>query len=129
MISASDINTLRSIACAGADYGTVKRLLEERGWKIDEDNTDLGFLRVFIPDAADKCYRLIIGYRDPDWPPYSLITFWLFPDSKEQLPAFDSAFRTAAETLARYLGAPAMTGKRQPSFRTWSYAYQRWSLP
>jgi hypothetical protein len=129
MISTEDIDTLRSIARAGDDYGTIKRLLAERQWHIDEDDVDLGFLRVFIPDAADGRYRLILGYRDPDRPPYFLLTFSLFPDSEEHLAAFNSAFRSAAETLTRYLGAPTASGDHRLSFRTWSYAYRRWSLP
>src|SRR5262249_44733954 len=97
--------------------------------EIDEDNTDLGFLRIFILDAADQYYRLIIGYRDPDHPPYSLLSFYVFPDSEEHLVAFNSAFHSTAEAIARYLGAPTLRGDRRLSFRTWSYAYERWSLP
>ncbi|SPE58479.1 hypothetical protein SBV1_2740004 [Verrucomicrobia bacterium] len=39
MISAKDIDTLRSIARAGDDYGTIKRLLDMTEWEIDEDDT------------------------------------------------------------------------------------------
>jgi hypothetical protein len=97
--------------------------------EVEADEVALGFLRVFIPDAADECYRLIIGYRDPKHPPYSLLTFSLCPDSEENLAAFNSAFRTVAETLRQYLGTPSAAGDRRLSFRAWPYAYQRWSLP
>jgi len=70
-----------------------------------------------------------IGYRDPDHPPYSLLTFSLFPDSQEHLATFNVAFHSAAETLTRYFGPPTESGDHQLSFRTWPYAYQRWSLP
>ncbi len=129
MISANDIEILRSIARAGNDYDVIKRLLAGTQWRIEEDQVDLGFLRVFIPDAVDQFYRLIIGYRDPDRPPYSILTFSLFPDSKEHLAAFDSAFKSVAEALTTCLGTPTVTGKHQLNFRTWPYAYQRWSLP
>jgi len=129
MISRKDIDTLRSIVRAGDDYSTIKRLLGETQWQIEQDDVDLGFLRIFIPDAADECYRLIIGYRDPDHPPYSLLTFSLFPDSQEHLATFNVAFHSAAETLTRYFGPPTESGDHQLSFRTWPYAYQRWSLP
>ncbi len=69
MISAKEIETIRSIVRAGSDYDTIKRLLAETDWDIEADEVDLGFLRVFISDADDECYRLIIGYRDPDRPP------------------------------------------------------------
>jgi len=128
MISDKDMNTLRAISRAGEDYSTIKRLLAETQWKIDEDDVDLGFLRVFIPDAADE-YRLIIGYRDPHHPPYSLLTFFLFPDSEDYLAAFNTAFHSAAEAIARHLGPPTACGDHRLSFRTWTYAYQRWSLP
>jgi hypothetical protein len=58
MISAKDIETIRSIARAGSDYDTIKRSLGETPWEIEADEVELGFLRVFIPDANDKCYRL-----------------------------------------------------------------------
>ena len=120
---------VRSIARAGGDYDTIKRLLAETQWEIEVDEVDLGFLRVFIPDAKDECYRLIIGYRDPGHPPYCLLTFSLFPDSEEQLAAFNAAFHSAAQTLSRSLGVPTASGERRLSFRAWPYAYQRWSLP
>ena len=136
MISAEDFNTLRSIAQAGQDCHAIKRLLEATEWRIDEDDTDLGFLRIFIPDVMDGFYRLIIGYRDPEPPPqhslrapYSLLTFSVFPDSEEHLPGFNSVFHSAAETIAQYIGAPTASGERKLDFRTWSYAYYRWSLP
>jgi hypothetical protein len=129
MISADDFNTLRSIAQAGQDYDAIKRLLEGTEWGIDEDDIAPGFLRIFIPDATDKCYRLIIGYRDPDRPPYSFLTFSLFPASEEHLAAFNSAFHSAAEAIAQFLGAPTVSGERKLDFRKWSYAYYRWSLP
>ena len=129
MISGADIETLRSIARAHGDYETIKRLLGEKQWLVEADELALGFLRVFIPDAVDECYRLIIGYRDPKHPPYCLLTFSLVPDSEEHLATFNSAFRTVAETLTRHLGEPSAVGDRRLSFRPWPYVYQRWSMP
>jgi hypothetical protein len=129
MLSGNEIDVLLSIARVGDNYDELKRLLATTGWEIDEDDTDLGFLRIFIPDPTDKCYRLIIGYRDPDRPPYSLLTFSLFPDSQAHIAAFNSAFHSIAEFLKQYLGAPSTSGDHRLSFRAWSYAYQRWSLP
>jgi hypothetical protein len=128
MISAEEFETLRSIARAGDDYAAIKELVAATGWKVDEDDTDLGFLRIFLHDS-DNYYRLIIGYRDPERPPYSLLTFGLFPDSEEHLDAFNSAFHSAAETIAQYIGAPTVSGEYQPTHRKWSYAHYRWSLP
>jgi hypothetical protein len=54
MLTAKDIETIRSIARARSDYDTVKRLLAETRWEIEADEVDLGFLRVFIPDADDE---------------------------------------------------------------------------
>jgi hypothetical protein len=129
MISGQDIDTLRSIARAGGDYGALKRLIAETQWEIEADEVGLGFLRIFIPDPSDECYRLIIGFRDPGHPPYSLLTFALFPDLEEHLAAFNAAFQSTAEAITRYLGAPIAGGDRRLSHRTWPYAYQRWSLP
>ena len=129
MISTKDIEMVRSIARAGGDYATIKRLLAETRWEIEEDEVDLGFLRVFIPNATDECYRLIIGYRDPEHPPYCLLTFFLVPESEEHLAAFNAAFESASQTLTQSFGVPTVSGSRQLSFRTWPYSYRRWSLP
>jgi hypothetical protein len=129
MISIEDIEMIRSIARAGDNYDAIKRLLAGTRWEIEEDEVDLGFLRIFIPDATDEFYRLIIGYRDPNHPPYLILSFSVFPDLTENLAAFDSVFKAAAETLSRPLGTPAVTGKHQLKLRDWPYAYQRWSLP
>jgi hypothetical protein len=104
-------------------------LLATTDWEIAADDTDLGFFRVFIPDETDKYYRLIIGYNDPDRPPYSLLSFYVIPHSEENLAAFNSAFHSVAEAIAQWLGAPTVSGERKPSYRTWSYAHYRWSLP
>jgi hypothetical protein len=129
MISAEEFDIVRSIARAGDDYTAIKELIAATRWKVDEDDTELGFLRIFIPDERDEFYRLIIGYRDPERPPYSLLTFGLFPDSEEHLEAFNSAFHSVAEAIAQWLGAPTVSGERKPPYRTWSYAHYTWSLP
>jgi hypothetical protein len=129
MISAKDIATIRSIARAGIDYNTIKGLLCETLWEIEADEVELGFLRVFIPDTDDEYYWLIIGYRDPDRPPYCLLTFFLFPDSEEHLAAFNAAFDSTAQALTLYFGPPTASGEHQLSLRTWPYSYRRWSLP
>jgi hypothetical protein len=129
VISAKDIDLLRSIAKAGSDYDAIKRLLDQTHWEIEEDDVDLGFLRIFIHDAGGDGYRLIISYCDPNHPPYFLLSFTVLPDVEENLPALNSAFRSAAETLTRFFGPPTLAGERRFSFRTWPYAYHRWTLP
>ena len=93
----------------------------------DEDEQDLGYLRIFIP-ACDSCYRLIICYRDPDRPSYALLTFSVIPDSEGHITEFNGAFHSAADAIAEILGPPSATGDHRLSFRIWPYAYQRWSL-
>jgi len=46
-----------------------------------------------------------------------------------KIPAFNAAFHSVAGALTQCLGAPGAVGDRRLSFRTWSYAYKRWSLP
>jgi hypothetical protein len=130
MISATDMSVLRSIARAGDDYEEIKRYVVTQSWKIVEDELDLGYMQVTIPSpTGSEEYRLIIGYRDPQRPPYLLLSFFLFPDSQENIPAFNWAFRWAADVIGQILGPATVTGKHQLSFRSWPYAYHRWSLP
>jgi len=130
MISGKDIEIVRSIHRAGHDYDTIKRLLGETQWKIEEDETDLGFLRIGIPAERDSGYYTLINcYRDPDRPPFSLLTFACFGETEEQIAAFNACFLSAAGAIAQHLGPPAVRGNRQLPSCNWSYAYQRWSLP
>jgi hypothetical protein len=130
MISASDINVLRLIMRAGENYAEIKRLLGNAVWKVEENEPELGYLRVGIPAGkTGDFFTLIIGYRDSERPPYLILTFVCFPDSPNKLAEFDAAFRAAADAIQRVLGKPALSGERQLSSRNWLFAYQRWSLP
>src|SRR6266849_163881 len=107
MISAKDMGALRLIAQAGDDYEQIKRLVAAEEWKILEDNAALGYMSVTIPRASSpERYRLIIGYRDPEHPAYSLLSFFLFPDSQEHIAAFNSAFHSVSDAIKRILGTP-----------------------
>ena len=130
MISGKYIDTLRSVPRSGYDYDAVKRLLSETDWRISEDETDLGYLRIGIPaDRLGGFYTLIVCYRDPDHGPHCLLTFACFADSESQVPPFNALFLSAAEDVAQHLGEPNVEGERRFSFRAWPYAYRRWSLP
>jgi hypothetical protein len=130
MISAKDIDVLRAIARASGHYDEIKRQLASVEWRILEDNVALGYLCALVPDSSDnEGYRLMIGCQDPEHPPYCLLSFFLFADSEERIAAFNSAFHSVADTIEQTLGAPTSTGEHRLSFRPWSYAYNRWSLP
>ena len=130
MITGKETETLRSIMRAGGNYGTIKGLLAKTDWEISEDPFDPGYLRISIPaDLPNQHFTLITCYRDPDRPPYSLLTFACFPDSEEHVAAFDALFASVAEVLTQHLGQPNVSGDHRLSFRTWSYSYRRWSLP
>lgn len=128
MISAKDIDLLRSIAKAGSDYDAVKRLVNGMQWEINGDEVGVG-LTAYIRDASGERYRLIIGCQDPYHPPYFLLTFTVLPEFEEDLPEFNAVFQTAVEMLTRCFGPATVSGTRQFSFRSWPYAYHRWSLP
>ncbi len=130
MISAADIHALRLIIRASENYVEIKRVLSTVDWKIEEDEPDLGYMRVGIPaDKAGGYFTLIIGYRDSEHPPYLILTFACFPDSSKSIAEFDEMFLAGVDSIQRVLGNPALSGRRQLSFRDWPYAYQRWSLP
>src|SRR6266404_9042102 len=127
MISAKDIDVLRSIARAAGRYDEIKRQLAAVEWRILEDKVALGYLSALVPDSSNsQGYRLIIGYRDPEHPPYCLLSFFLFADSEERIAAFNSAFHSVADAIKQILGAPTSTGEHRLSFRNWSYSYHRW---
>lgn len=130
MITDHDLAVLRSITRAGADYDQIKRELARTSWWITDEDLDSGYLRVAVSiDGEDEGYSLIIGYRDPEHPPYCLLTFCVFCEAADQIPAFNTAFHTVADVLKQHLGEPTRSGSRQFSFRTWPYAYHRWTLP
>jgi hypothetical protein len=129
MISEKDTDILRAIAKAGNNYDLIQRLLSETEWEIQENEADIGHLRILIHDTSGECYPLIISRANPDGSPFSLLTFSVFPDSEADLAAFNMEFHFRAATLARYFGIPSASGSHQLPFRSWPYAYKRWTLP
>ena len=131
MISGDDIQILRSIARVNGDYERIKQKLAPTAWTIEEDEVDLGFMRISIPDATDADgYGLIIGYRDHHHhPTYAFLTFYTFPESEKSIPEFDTAFHRIADVLQEHLGEPNVSGERRVPARSCSYGHHRWSLP
>jgi hypothetical protein len=80
MISLEDIGIVRSIAGAGDDYSRIKELVGATTWEIEADDTDLGFVRIFIPDAEDEFYRLITVIAAPSASPTCCSHFTLSPN-------------------------------------------------
>lgn len=130
MLSAKDIDTLRSIARAHGDYLKIKQVLGTVVWHITEDAPDLGYMRVDIPtDKVGEFYNLIVVCHDDERHPHLLLTFVCFPDSEGYIADFNAKFQAAANAIEQGLGKPNIIGQHQLSFRAWPYTYHRWSLP
>ena len=101
------------------------------GWKLVDDELDLGYLRFAIPFAAgqDPQSSLVVEVRESGRPPCAVVPLFYFEDYELDRRPFDEAFRALAARVAGVLGAPARCGEYSYPHRAgWSYSYACWSL-
>jgi len=125
------VAVLRAISRAGFAYAPTKALCEAAGWRLVDDEPDLGYVRYDMLLAAGSDERrpfsvLIAESGNPQW---AFVPLFYFEEYDEGREPFDRAFRTLAEQLAGFLGAAARSGEYSSPHRTgWSYSFAGWSL-
>jgi hypothetical protein len=125
------IVVLRAIARAGFGYQSTKALGEAAGWKLVDDELDLGYVAFEMPLGMDGGYasRLAVEVVESGRRPRAFVPLLYFEDYKNQRQPFDEAFRSLSEQLSGILGPPSFCGGYDYRHRkNWSYAYSWWSF-
>ena len=126
--SQAEIEVMRSIARAGFDYQDSKRLCSAAGWRLVEDEPELGFLQ-YQPVFSGKGRLFSVCFRGSPQCPFAFTALCNFEDYSADRTPFDQAFARVADHLKSLLKEPSQIGSYYYSHRPkWSYAFSWWSL-
>jgi hypothetical protein len=121
---------LRAIARAGFAYGAAKELCGAAGWRLLDDEPELGYARYNIPLPSFAGVGLLtIQFAESGSPPWAFVPLDYFEEYDDTREPFDRAYLSLAEQLARFLGTPSRSGEYSYPHRPgWSYSFTGWRL-
>ncbi|HEY1380784.1 MAG TPA: hypothetical protein VGF55_28540 [Gemmataceae bacterium] len=124
------VAVLRAISRAGFAYAATKALCESAGWRLVDDEPDLGYIRYDMLPAAGPGERrpLSVLIAESNNPPWAFVPLFYFEDYDQGREPFDKAFRTIADQLAGFLGAARSGEYRYPHRAGWPYSFAGWEL-
>lgn len=126
------VAVLRAISCAGFAYAQTKALCETAGYRLVDDEPDLGIVRYDISLAAGSDVRRAVSIliAESNKSTFACVPLLYFEEYDEGREPFDLAFRILAEQLAGFLGAAVRSGEYSYPHRAgWSYSFAGWCLP
>jgi hypothetical protein len=136
--SPSQFEVLRGIAGEGFDYSATKRLGSGAGWKLVEDEPDLGFVQyiLWFGPGLDNRRLLSVGTAEIDGAPHIYLPLFYFPEEKEDgdpaecdRSTFDEAYRLLADGIAAKIGqAPRDGTYKYPHRSGWPYSFRTWRI-
>lgn len=130
--SETTLAVVRAISRAGFAYAPTKALCAAAGWRLVDDERDLGYVRYDILPRSDSNARRMFSVliAESGSPPWAFMPLFYFEEYDEGRGPFDRAFRTLAEQLTSSLGPAARSGAyRYPHRAEWLYSFVGWSLP
>ncbi|HVS39061.1 MAG TPA: hypothetical protein VMS17_26115 [Gemmataceae bacterium] len=122
---------LRAISRAGFAYTPTKALCEAAGWRLVDDEPDLGYVRsdMLLAAGSDERRPVSVLIAESNKPPFAFVPLFYFEEYHEGREPFDLAFRALAEQLAGFLGAATRSGVYSYPHRAgWSYSFAGWAL-
>jgi hypothetical protein len=129
--SSNVVAVLRTISRAGFAYAQTKELAEAAGWKLIDDELDLGYVRfdVQLVPGRDVRRPLAVEVCESGRPPRAFVPLFYFEEHEVRREPFDKAHRSLSEQLTRVLGPPSLSGEYCYQHREeWIYLYSWWSL-
>jgi hypothetical protein len=128
--SEAAVAVLRAISHTGFAYAPTKALCGDAGWRLVDDEPDLGYVRYDMLLAADSDEQrpLSVLIAESNSPPWAIVPLFYFEEYDEGREPFDRAFRTLAEQLAGFLGVARSGEYSYPHRGGWSYSFAGWSL-
>jgi hypothetical protein len=122
---------LRAISRSGFAYSRTKELAGAAGWRLIDDELDLGYVRFAIRlDHGRNDRRLLsVQVRESGRPPWAFVPLAYFEEYETERKPFDQAYRSLSERMAGIVGSPSSAGEYSyPHREGWPYSYCWWSL-
>jgi hypothetical protein len=129
--SEAAVAVLRGVSRAGFAYAPTKSLCGAAGWRLVDDEPELGYVRYDMPVAAgpDERRPVSVLLAESNNPPFAFVPLFYFDEYDEARELFDRAFRALAEEFAGFLGAALRSGKYSYPHRPgWLYSFTGWAL-
>lgn len=130
--SESAIAVLLAISRAGFAYEPTKMLCDAAGWRMLDDEPELGYVRYDMQLAVDskECRLLFVANAEGETAPFAFLPLFYFDEFDRERKPLDQAFHTLIEQLSAILGAAEQSGNyRYPHRKEWPYSFAGWSLP
>jgi hypothetical protein len=126
------LGVLRAISRAGFAYAATKALCDSAGWRLVDDEPELGYVRydILLADGSRERRPLSVRIAESDSPPWAFVPLFYFEEEDEHREPFDMAFRTIGGQLERFLGSAVRSGEYSyPHRAEWPYLFAGWGLP
>lgn len=124
------VAVLRAIGRAGFGYQQTKKVALAAGWKLVDDEFDLGYVAVeMLLPGQDMHRRLVVLVSESNPQPRAFVPLFYYEDYDIQREPLDEAYRLLREQLSRVIDRPTASGQFNYSHREdWGYFYCYWSL-
>ncbi len=122
---------LRTLSRAGFGYQRTKELCEAAGWKLLDDELDLGYVafEIRLEHNHDIRRRLAVEVSESGRPPRAFVPLFYFEEYDLERKPFDQAYWSLSEQLARVIGPPSSSGEyTYPHREGWFFSFSWWSL-
>ena len=125
------VAVLRAVSRAGFAYAPTKALCDAAGWRLVDDEPELGYVRydMLLVAGSDELRPLSVLTAESGNTPWAFVPLFYFEEYDEGREPFDRAFHMLAEQLARFLGGMVRSGDYSYRHRAeWSYLFAGWEL-
>jgi hypothetical protein len=129
--SAGALDVLRAITRAGFAYSAAKSLCDVAGWRLLDDEPDLGYVRYDMPlEAGSDQWRVVsVLVAETTASPGAFAQLFWYEEYDAARGPFDAAFHTIAAQVAALLGPASRSGEyRYPHSPDWPYLFAGWRL-
>src|SRR5579859_2081204 len=96
--SGDAVAVLRAIARAGFRYDRTKELAQAAGWKLVDDELELGYVAfsMRLVRGQDVCCRLAVELRENSGHPRAFVPLFCYEEYDTEREPFDDAYRSLA---------------------------------
>lgn len=124
------VTVLRAISRAGFGYQPTKKLAQAAGWKLVDDEFDLGFVAFEMPlGSTNEVRRLAVEVSESGRSRLAFVALFSYEEYEVQWEPLDEAYQSLCQQMANVIGPPSASGEFRYSHRPgWLYSCCWWPL-
>ncbi len=127
--SGDDVAVLRVISRSGFGYQPTKKLAQAAGWKLVDDELDLGYVAFQMPlGSSNEIRRLHVEVSESGRSPLAFVALFYYEEYDVGREPLDKAYQSLYQQLTNVIGPPSASGEfTYPHRSSWLYSCC-WSL-